>query len=134
MRTSSLLDAVPESVPRASMGEQTARRSQVPRTEAPSASPRTRMARRVTAIAARSRLERELRAIVLDLLGPADPAWLPEATRTWVDSTTGDAVEAVCDESLATLVKHLDAVMATAPRDVRMRLDAAAEQVTAGLE
>ena len=92
-----------------------------------------RLARRVAAVAARARLERELRAIALDLLGPADPARLPAATRAWVDSATDDAVGAVRDLSLATLVERLDAVVATAPAEVVTRLDEAADRVAAGL-
>jgi uncharacterized protein (DUF2249 family) len=92
-----------------------------------------RLARRVTAVAARARLERELRSIALDLLGPADPARLPAATRAWVDAATEEAIGAVRDLSLATLVERLDAVVATAPPDVMTRLDEAADRVAAGL-
>lgn len=124
MRTPTLHEVAPEIVPPVTADERTR----------PERRPSRLIARRVTVTAAHSRLERELRSIVLDLLGPADPAWLPADTRAWVDSTTGEAVEAVCDASLASLVEHLDAVIATAPADVISRLDEATDQVTAGLE
>ncbi len=92
-----------------------------------------RLARRVAVVEASARLERELRAIVLDLLGPADPARLPAATRAWVDGAADEAVGAVRDLSLATLVERLDAAVAAAPPEVVRQLDEALDRVSVGI-
>lgn len=93
----------------------------------------SRLARRVAAVAARARLERELRLLALDLLGPADPARLTPDVRTWIDGATDEAVGAVRDLLLATLVERLDEALETAPPDVLARLEEAADRMAAGI-
>ncbi|MEO8246141.1 MAG: hypothetical protein ABI622_03385 [Chloroflexota bacterium] len=92
------------------------------------------MDRRATRVMARGRLQDELRAIVLDMLGPCEPDELPAAVAAWVDGATDRAVSAVCDRSVEALVEALESAVAGAPRDVLVRLDQAAARHDAGLQ
>ncbi len=92
-----------------------------------------RLARRVTATGARSRLTDEMRSIALDLIGPSDPAALPASAAAWVETAVAEAVEAVGDLSLARLVERLDSVLASAPPEIAHRVDAVLDCQEAGI-
>jgi hypothetical protein len=100
--------------------------------------PRTdHMARTVAAramrVGARRRLETELRAIAVDLLGPFESDELPPGLATWVDVTAERAVSAVCDESLAALIEALESRIMSAPPAFVESLDAVAARHDAGI-
>lgn len=75
----------------------------------------SRLARRASAIGARLRLEREIRAIALDLLGPSEAAGLSTAASAWVSASAESVVGAVRDGSLSALLAALEGQLAVAP-------------------
>ncbi len=90
------------------------------------------MARSIARTEARSRLESELRAIAIDLLGRPQPDELPSDCATWLATTVEAAVTGVCDSSLTALAEALDSRLGTAPRWVVRRLDDAEVRHDAG--
>ena len=80
------------------------------------------LARSVSRTAARSRLERELRSIAVDLLGGSNPGELPDDCGRWLATTVDAAIAGVCDASLRSLLEALDAQLAVAPPPVARRL------------
>ncbi|HEY3524544.1 MAG TPA: hypothetical protein VGK63_12665 [Candidatus Limnocylindrales bacterium] len=89
--------------------------------------------RRALRVGARGRLESELRAIALDLLGPFPSDELPADVAMWIDAAAESAVTSVCDASLSRLIEALDTRRATAPPIVLRRLDDAAARHDAGI-
>jgi len=81
---------------------------------------------------ARGRLETELRAIALDLLGRCGPGELPTACAEWLAETIDAAVTRVCDSSLAILAEALDSRLEAAPPGVARRLEEAEARHDAG--
>jgi hypothetical protein len=90
------------------------------------------LARSLTRTGARSRLEGELRAIAVDLLGRCQPGELPNGCADWVATTVEAAVMRVCDSSLAALAEALDARLAAAPPGVAEHLHEAEVRHDAG--
>lgn len=92
-----------------------------------------RLSRRATVIGAEGRLEHEIRALAIDLLGPAGPAELsPEAAR-WLSAAAETAVRAVRDGSLSILVAALDRLVEAAPPSVLAELDEARDRHDIGV-
>lgn len=91
------------------------------------------LARRAVAVDARKRLEREIRAIALDLLGPTDAAGLSPECAAWLSAATDATVGAVRDGSLSVLIGALDRLLASAPRSVVSELDEARDRRDLGL-
>ena len=89
------------------------------------AQPSPMLARSLARTGARSRLETELRAIAVDLLGRCEPGELPTDCAEWLAETNDAAVTRVCDSSLASLAETLDPRLDAAPRGVARRLDEA---------
>jgi hypothetical protein len=83
-------------------------------------------------IEARNRLDAELRAIALDLLGlfPADE--LPRECAAWVRATIEAAVAQVSDPTVAVLALRLRSALGDAPADVARRVEAARLRHEAG--
>jgi uncharacterized protein (DUF2249 family) len=92
-----------------------------------------RLVRRVAETRARSRLDEDLRAIALDLLGPSDPAVLPAGPAAWVEDAAERAIESVRDDSLTALVDRLGAILADAPPAVADCLEEATARQEAGI-
>jgi hypothetical protein len=89
------------------------------------------LARSLARTEARSRLETDLRAIAVDLLGRCQPGELPSDCAEWLAATVEAAVTRVCDSSLAALTQTLDSRLDAAPpgfarrlRDAEVRHDA----------
>lgn len=80
------------------------------------------LARSLARTCARSRLEAELRAIAVDLLGRCQPGELPNDCADWVATTVDAAVTRVCESSLAALAETLDSRLSAAPPGVAQRL------------
>jgi len=95
--------------------------------------PPSGVARRVSRVAARARLEHELRSIAVDLLGPNESDDLPAASADWVAATTQAAISGVCEAALDGLVQALDSLLINVPHDVGRRLDEARVRHDAGL-
>ena len=83
-------------------------------------------------VSAPSRIERELRAIALDLLGPQDDDELPADCAAWVKSTTEAAASAAGDASLRSLVAVLDSLLAGVTPEIARRLEDARVRHDAG--
>ncbi len=83
------------------------------------------LARRASAIGARYRLEREIRAIALDLVGPSDASGLSRETADWVSATADSVVGAVRDGSLTVLIGALERLLESVPPSVGAELDEA---------
>jgi hypothetical protein len=81
---------------------------------------------------ARSRLEAELRAIAVDLLGRCEPDEVPTDCGQWLAATVDAAVTRVCDSSLAVLAETLDSRLDDAPAAVTRRIDEAEVRHDAG--
>jgi hypothetical protein len=90
------------------------------------------LARSLTRTAARSRLQTDLRAIAVDLLGRCQPSDLPDAHAAWVARIVDTAVMSVCDSSLAALAEALDAELEDAPPGVVRCLEEAEVRRDAG--
>ena len=90
------------------------------------------MARSLTRTAARSRLDADLRAIAVDLLGRCLPDELPHDCAEWLATTVEAAVTRVCDASLAALAETLDARLDVAPPGFARRLREAEVRHDAG--
>ncbi len=90
------------------------------------------MARSVARTGARRRLESELRAIAVDLLGRCQPDELPSDCAAWLASAVDVAVARVCDPSLSALAEALDSRLGSAPPRVAKRLDDAEARHDAG--
>jgi hypothetical protein len=84
---------------------------------------------RVDRVDARGRLEDELRAIAVDLLGPNEADEFPVDCAGWVARTTDAAVSVACAAALDTLIDALESGLGTVPPVVARRLrDARARQ------
>jgi hypothetical protein len=95
--------------------------------------PRTSgISRRIARVEANGRLERELRSIAIDLLGPNESDELSAACAEWVATTTDAAVSRVSDAALAALVSELDSLIVAVPPDVARQLDRAKARHEAG--
>lgn len=90
------------------------------------------LARSLARTGARSRLEAELRAIAVDLLGRCQPGELPDDCAEWLATTVEAAVTRVCDTSLAALAETLDSRLGAAPPRVARHLDEAEVRHDAG--
>jgi hypothetical protein len=90
------------------------------------------MSRSLARTEARSRLETELRAIAIDLLGGCQPDELPSDCAAWLATTVEAAVTRVVDSSLSALAEALDFRLGGAPRRVVRRLDDAEVRRDAG--
>ena len=88
---------------------------------------------RASNVMARASLRRELRLIVLDLLGPLELDECSGETADWIERTTETAVSAVLDKSMRALIKALEFKVAAAPLDVIDQLDQAAVRSEAGI-
>lgn len=87
-----------------------------------------RLASRAAAIGARPRLERAIRGIVLDLLGPGDAVGLSSAASAWASATVESVVGAVRDGSLAALLATLDGELRAADPAIIAELRAARDR------
>ena len=96
------------------------------------AEPSPLLARSLARTGARSRLETELRAIAVDLLGRCQPGELPNDCAEWLATTVEAAVTRVCDSSLAVLAETLDSRLDAAPRRIARRLEEAEVRHDAG--
>jgi hypothetical protein len=96
------------------------------------AGPSPWLARSLTRSGARSRLEAELRAIAVDLLGRCQPGELPNDCAEWLATTVEAAVTRVCDSSLASLADALDSHLDDAPPWIAQRLHEAEVRHDAG--
>jgi hypothetical protein len=76
------------------------------------------MRRQLSRVAARPRLEADLRSIAIDLLGPNETGELPAACAEWVAAATQEAISAVCDQALDGLVRALESLLVDVPPDV----------------
>lgn len=90
------------------------------------------LARRASAIGARFRLEREMHAVALDLLGPGDAAGLSPRSAEWLATAAAAAVGSVRDGSLSVLIGALDRLLETAPPSVAAELDEARDRQEMG--
>jgi hypothetical protein len=90
------------------------------------------LARSLARTGARSRLETELRAIAVDLLGRCQPGELPNDCAEWLATTVEAAVGRVCDSSLAVLAETLDSRLDAAPPGIARRLQEAEVRHDAG--
>jgi hypothetical protein len=90
------------------------------------------MARSLARTEARSRLETELRAVAIDLLGRCQPDELPSDCAAWLATTVDTAVTRVVDYSLSALAEALDSRLGAAPRRVVRRLEDAEVRHDAG--
>lgn len=84
---------------------------------------RSGIARRVSRVAARARLESVLRSIATELLGPNESDELPGACAEWVAATTHAALSGISEAALGKLVEALDSFLVDAPPDIARRLD-----------
>lgn len=92
------------------------------------------LARKVTRVGAKGRLEDQLRSIAIDLLGPNESDEFPAACADWVATTTEAAVAKVTDSALEALVRGLDSLLVAVPPDVARHLDRANARREAGFE
>ncbi len=83
-------------------------------------------------IEARSRLDAELRAIALDLLGLFQGDELPGECAAWVRTTIEAAVSEVSEPAVSVLALRLTSALGDAPRYVSSRIDAARLRHEAG--
>jgi hypothetical protein len=90
------------------------------------------LARSLARTGARRRLEAELRAIAVDLLGRCQPGELPDDCAEWLATTVEGAVTRVCDSSLAALAEMLESRLGAAPPRVVRHLDEAEVRHDAG--
>jgi hypothetical protein len=90
------------------------------------------LARSLVRTGARGRLQSELRAIAVDLLGRCQPGELPGDCAEWLATTVEAAVSGVCDSSLAALTEALDSQLGAAPPDLARRLREAEVRHDAG--
>lgn len=81
---------------------------------------------------ARSRLDAELRAIALDLIGLFQADELPGEYAAWVRTTIEAAVSEVSDPTVSVLALRLRSALKDAPADVASRIDAARLRHEAG--
>jgi hypothetical protein len=94
--------------------------------------PPSRVASRVSRVAAWARLEDELRSIAIDLLGPNESDEFHGACADWVAAASEAAASTVCDSALDALVQCLDSLLIDVPPDVARRLDQARVRHDAG--
>ena len=92
------------------------------------------LARRVTRVGAKRRLEDELRSIAIDLLGPNESDEFSAACADWVATTTEAAVSRVSDAALEALVHRLDSLYVAVPPDVARHLERAKARHQAGFD
>lgn len=92
----------------------------------------SRLARRAAAIGVRRRLEREIRAIVLDLIGSGDAAELSPESREWLAAAADAAVGAVRDGSLSVLIGALESLLESVPPSVGAELNEARDRQDVG--
>ena len=81
---------------------------------------------------ARTRLDDELRAIALDLLGLYRADDLPGECAAWVRTAIEAAVSEVSDPTVSVLALRLTSALGAAPTDVARRIDAARLRHEAG--
>ena len=74
---------------------------------------------------ARSRLDSELRAIALDMLGLYEGEELPPECAAWVRTTIEVAVSEVSDPAVSMIALRLRSALGLAPADVARLIDAA---------
>ena len=96
------------------------------------AGPSRVLVRSLARTGARGRLESELRAIAVDLLGRSQPGELPIDCAEWLATTVEAAVTRVSDSSLAILVETLDSRLDAAPPGIARRLEEAEGRHDAG--
>jgi hypothetical protein len=89
---------------------------------------------RVRRVAAKPRLEAELRSIACDLLGPNEADETSAACAEWVATTTDATVSRVSDAALEALVRGLESVLVAAPPDVARHLERAKARAEAGFD
>lgn len=92
------------------------------------------VARRISRVEAKGRLEGELRSIAVDLLGPNESDEFPAACADWVATATEAAVTRVTDTALEALVHGLDSLMVAVPADIARQLDRAKARHEAGFD
>lgn len=92
------------------------------------------LAREVSRVGARGRLEGELRLIAIDLLGPSESDEFPAVCASWVATTTEAVVSRVSDSALAALVEGLDSLLVAIPPDVARYLERARTRHEAGFK
>ena len=107
-------------------------RERVPRSAPARAERSPWMVRSLARTYAQRRLEREVRAIAVDLLGRCQADDLPDDCAEWFANTVDDAVTRVCDSSLTALADTLDARLAAAPSWIARRLREAEARHDAG--
>lgn len=90
------------------------------------------LVRSLTRTLARNMLERELRAIAVDLLGRCQPDELPNDCAEWLETAVEAAVTCACESSLANLMETLDARLDAAPPWIVRRLREAEVRHDAG--
>jgi uncharacterized protein (DUF2249 family) len=91
------------------------------------------LARRASAVGARARLDREIRELAIDLVGPADPGELSPESAAWLSAATDAAVGAVRDGTLSVLVRALDTLLEAAPPEVGRELAMVRDRRDTGL-
>lgn len=92
------------------------------------------LARQVTRVGAKERLEGELRSIAIDLLGPNESDEFPASCADWVATTTEAAVSRISDSALEALVRAVATLLVSAPPDVARYLDRARARREAGYD
>ena len=90
------------------------------------------MARSLARTGARGRLDAELHAIAVDLLGRSQPDELPGDCAAWLAATVEEAVDRIRDSSLSALAEALDSRLDAAPPGVARRLRDAEARHDAG--
>jgi hypothetical protein len=103
----------------------------------PAVSDRSRSAvlrQRVGRVAAKPRLEAELRSIACDLLGANEADESSSACAEWVATTTDATISRVSDAALEALVRGLESVLVAAPPDIARHLERAKARAEAGFD
>jgi hypothetical protein len=90
------------------------------------------LARSLARVGARERLDRELRLLAVDLLGPSASDELPADCSAWMAAAIESAVRGVSEASLSALVETLEAQLAAAPPGIARRLNEARIRHDAG--
>jgi hypothetical protein len=82
---------------------------------------------------ARGRLDAELRAIAVDLLGRCQPDELPGACAAWLEAAIDHAVTGLSDATLSALAEAVDSRLDAAPPGVVALIHEAEVRHDAGL-
>ncbi len=88
----------------------------------------TLLQRRATYVDARARLDRTVRELAVDLLGPAGHDELSPQAELWLSTATDAAVGAVRDGALSVLIRALETLLEAAPPEVARELRAVRER------